>query len=347
MAVWKRAAILYLLAGTSGWTDGSLTTTRPPNHSEPPAEEDPNQDFLALSDVANATHNFRVHRSELMCAGGDCGGDVLKVVSRLAKRLLSDPRILPRYAAPSTKQRTGRASRINSRPFIRSRYYTETPSSEDRHRIADLLLTATSDSDLTRSYRKDSYTTQDSADNNLIESNAVSSASFNDYFADYFDDSINDINGPFKNNELSRDTYAGGQSESYAGNDRDSYSTGDSYSGGDSYSAGDSYSGGHNEGGYSGGHGGGSYGGGHSGGSYGGGSYGGGSYGGGSYGGGYGGQCCKDKYLPILLVGSLGLLAFYLFLRSTTTTAAGGGRRRRFTDDDDISDGIRIGLEFH
>lgn len=69
-------------------------------------------------------------------------------------------------------------------------------------------------------------------------------------------------------------------------------------------------------------------------------SYGGDSYGGdGGYsGGGYDSYCCgqNNKLFPIFLVGLLGLLAFFLYLRSTTTTAAG---RSGGLDDNDLSDG--------
>ena len=306
VAVWKQVALLCLFAGSSAWTDGSLTSIE--------AEEDANRDFLALSDVANATHNFRIRRSELTCANGDCGGgDVLKVVSQLAKRLLSDPRILRRNSG-----RSGRASRINSRPFTSSSYYKAKPSAADRQRIAD-LFTAVSDSAATGSFRKDRYIDYDSTDNDFVHpTNSLSSGKNSEYF-DY--DHTNDINSLSKNNDISRDTY----SEGYHQQEHDSYHStddgygGDSYSGGDSYGGGDSYSGGD--------------------------SYGGGGYGGGGYGG-YGGQCCEDKYLPILLVGSLGLLAFYLYLRSTTTTAAGGGgRRRRSADDEDVSDGTKRSID--
>lgn len=86
-------------------TDGVTATLRPPpaESDERPAENKPAEsgDFLAMSDVGTGkelnSRNFRVARSEFSdyCSNGDCiSGDVLKVVSKLAKRILSDPRIL-------------------------------------------------------------------------------------------------------------------------------------------------------------------------------------------------------------------------------------------------------------
>jgi len=275
--------IVFLFAGSSGLMD-------PMTLSSPEESEEVNQDFLALSDVANATQNFRVRRSELTCANGDCGGgDVLKVVSQLAKRLLSDPRILRRNSAIFARK-----GRANSSPFTAASYY-QSPG----------------DNVQMESLRNDRYVDYESSDNNFrdpFKQTQGFGADSGGFFDDYVDNSVQSDDSSIAN-VADRD-----------GGGHDSYSAGH-----DSYSAGhDSYSGGQE-----------SYGGGHD--SYGGSSYGGSSYGGSSYGGSYSEGCCENKYLPILLVGSLGLLAFYLYLRSTTTTAAAAARRYD-QNDEDISD---------
>ena len=292
VAAWKQVAVLCLLAGSSGWTDGSLTSTEAPD-----ADED-----------------LRIRRSELTCANGECGGaDVLKVVSQLAKRLLSDPRILSLNSGTSGADQSGRSSRINSRPFTSGSYYKTRPSAADRQRIAD-LFSAASDSGSFRQKESRYIDDYDSADKNSIQ--AANSVAANDFFTNYFVTAdvsdVNDVSSSSKN---------------------DDDVTRDSYDEGDSYSAGDTYSGGH--GGHA-GHGGDSYGGDH----------GGDSYGGGHGGDSYGGGCCneKDQYLPILVVGSLGLLAFYLYLR--TTNGGGRRRRRRFADDEHVPDGITNAATF-
>ena len=283
-SAWKWMTIVFLFAGSSGLMD-------PMTLSSPEESEEVNQDFLALSDVANATQNFRVRRSELTCANGDCGGgDVLKVVSQLAKRLLSDPRILRRNSAIFARK-----GRANSSPFTAASYY-QSPG----------------DNVQMESLRNDRYVDYESSDNNFrdpFKQTQGFGADSGGFFDDYVDNSVQSDDSSIAN-VADRD-----------GGGHDSYSAGH-----DSYSAGhDSYSGGQE-----------SYGGGHD--SYGGSSYGGSSYGGSSYGGSYSEGCCENKYLPILLVGSLGLLAFYLYLRSTTTTAAAAARRYD-QNDEDISDG--------
>ena len=284
VAAWKQVAVLCLLAGSSGWTDGSLTSTEAPDAD------------------ADADEDLRIRRSELTCANGECGGaDVLKVVSQLAKRLLSDPRILSLNSGTSGADQSGRSSRINSRPFTSGSYYKTRPSAADRQRIAD-LFSAASDSGSFRQKESRYIDDYDSADKNSIQ--AANSVAANDFFTNYFVTAdvsdVNDVSSSSKN---------------------DDDVTRDSYDEGDSYSAGDTYSGGH------GGHGGDSYGGGHGGDSY-------------------GGGCCneKDQYLPILVVGSLGLLAFYLYLR--TTNGGGRRRRRRFADHEHVPDGITNAATF-
>lgn len=94
--------VVILSARMLAVTDGLTTTSRPSANISPPSDNRPESgDFLAMSDTDTGKgingQNFDVARSEFAdyCLNGDCvNGDVLKVVSKLAKRILSDPRIL-------------------------------------------------------------------------------------------------------------------------------------------------------------------------------------------------------------------------------------------------------------
>lgn len=279
------ATVLVILfsARMLDMTDGLTTTSRPESesHQSQPSESG---DFLSMSDVGTGhetnSRNFRVSRSAFadFCTNGDCvQGDVLKVVSKLAKRILSDPRVLGLRTATETSDedtktpdesvaRAAGSTSFDTRPFSGSDYYYDAVRNRvDRHGVADSV--------------------------------ASSSSNYRQHFSEADSASYSDSEQESKTGSVSANDRDGGYG----------YGGGDSYSGGDSY--GDSYGG------------------------YGGGS----SYGGSSYGGGYGGyeSCCNNnKLLPILLVGLLGLLAFFLYLRSTTTAAG-----RRSGDENDISDG--------
>lgn len=94
--------VVMLSARTLVMTNGLTTTSRPSADISLSANDKPESgDFLAMSDIGTGkeinSRNFRMARSEFAdyCLNGDCvNGDVLKVVSKLAKRILSDPRIL-------------------------------------------------------------------------------------------------------------------------------------------------------------------------------------------------------------------------------------------------------------
>ena len=289
-------------------TDGFLATTRPTtDNADASAHQQHHQaddgqavsgDFLAMSDQGadggeddnnNNGHNspssllnpFKMSWKDMssLCPGGECSlssmsdgrGDALRVISQLAKRILSDPRIMGlrtyKHAANDTadhdNQVEARAiggSNFDTRPFTSSSdYYGQQGSMNNRM------------SDNTG----DNYRTRDRY-----------AANSNDNYA----------------STSSAASYAGDSVASAASYDRD-----DSYG----YGGGDSYGGG----GYD--------------------SYGG---GGGGYGGGYE-TCCgqNNKLLPIFLVGLLGILAFWLYIRSTTT-ASGRKLRTGFGGDDSVSD---------
>ena len=278
-------------------TDGSsiASASRPAAAQQGEAEQRVNGDFLALSDVYTASNqsssgssaagsrNFRMSRSEFngFCANGECGhGDVLKVVSMMAKRMLSDPRVLG--------LRTGHVDSEDHHPAE--------PEAEDLEAASSQALVRSSeDAESARAVSGSSFDTRPFTSN------------------DYYYDTRNRADGG--------DSYAMASNGNYRNRDR--YMADGSTAGygqeGANYAGAASSSIAYDRDGYG---------------------YGGDSYGGyeDSYGGGGGGhyECCqeKDKLLPIFLIGLLGLLAFFLYLRSTTTTMMG-----RSFDDNDISDG--------
>lgn len=273
-------------------TDGS-SIARPAEQQ--PEEQKPavSGDFLAMSDVytssnltARGQRNFRVSRSELtgFCTNGECvQGDVLRVVSQMAKRMLSDPRILG--------LRTGQAMPEEEAE----------PAEDLEAASSQALVRSPEDSETARAVSGASFDTRPFTSNDYYYENRNRADTGN----------AGDNYAMASSNYRNRDRYAsegspaagyGQEGSSFAGQasssvayDRDGYGYG-----GDSY-------GGHDDYGYSGG------------------------------GGGYE-SCCHEnnKLLPIFLIGLLGLLAFFLYLRSTTTAAAG----RNFDgDENDISDG--------
>lgn len=281
--------IVMLSARMMDITDGLTTTPRPESESTQDRAE--SGDFLAMSDVGTGTEtnsrDFKVPRSvfDEYCANGECvQGDVLKVVSKMAKRILSDPRILGLRTATEPEEditdapdesaaRSIGVNNFDTRPFSSSDYYYENRNRIDRYSDPE-AYPPTSPSSHTNYRQRDRYSEA------------------------YVDSS-----------EQQQQGTRSPPSAAPALHDRDSsygYGGGDSYSGGDSYGGGESYGGGSSYGG------------------------------GGGYGGGYGGyeSCCQNnKLLPVLLVGLLGILAFFLYIRSTTTAA------RRSFDDNDLSDG--------
>ena len=401
--------------------DGLTTTSHPSFDSDHPAEKQSESgDFLAMSDIETGkepnSRHFRVARSEFSdyCLNGDCiNGDVLKVVSKLAKRILSDPRILGLRTASepadddatdATDATTGR--KISSHKNRRisntrrndeenaenneqkmkdgdkktSEFSDDTSSEEERAAVVKVDTTvncynngASDGWDSTGIYWQDDgydveayesipdYSDTEHASTNVAgegekvsEARAIDESMIFDTHSftsrdDYYDNDritqrhdknrLNDwYNDPgsyhastssHSNNILKEKKYevpAGvkfGEGEGYQDlrgktkynyNDRDDDDSsggqkGDGYGGGGSYGGGGGYGGGNSYGGGS--------------------SYG---YGGGGYGG-YEDSCCKNKLLPILLVGLLGLLAFFLYIRSTTVAG------RRSMDENDLSDG--------
>jgi uncharacterized membrane protein YgcG len=397
--------IVMLSARMLIMADGVTTTSRPPAQSGQPGDKQTaSGDFLAMSDIGTGketnSRNFRVARSEFAdyCLNGDCvDGDVLKVVSKLAKRILSDPRILglrtasepeDDEATDTTDASAARAIRgSSSRKKLRisnirrndeenagnndqkmadeNKNDSDGTSSEETASKVKVDTTvncygASHGYDSSGSYWQDygysegyelspDYGETEQASSNVGEAERVKGSSArtiedslfdtnsftsrddyyeNDRITDRYDknrlnDRYNDPNSyhapaSSDSNDILKDkeyrvpggerfgeTYGYQNSRGktkYSYNDRDD----DDSNGG---------------GGKGGGGGGGGYGGGSS--------YG---YGGGSYGG-YEDSCCKSKLLPILLVGLLGLLGFFLYIRSTTV--AGG----RSMDENDISDG--------
>lgn len=298
--------VVMLSARILVMTDG-LTATMPPAEHKPMEENrQESGDFLAMSDVGTGSEingrNFRVSRSEFSdyCLNGDCvSGDVLKVVSKLAKRILSDPRVLglrtnnqpvddydaTESPAKSAARAIDGTSSFDTRPFSRRNDYydnidrnrQDTYNDDDRNRLNERY----NDPDsyhAPASEPSDNYRDRDRYSNDAVYGSSPG-----------HHDSIE--RGSTKPGTNERD----GSYDSYGGG-------GDSYGGGGGYGGGSSYGGGN-------------------------------SYGGG---GGYD-SCCQEqnKLLPILLVGLLGLLAFFLYIRSTTTAAAA----KRSIDDNDISDG--------
>ncbi len=282
--------IVMISARLLDMTDG-FTTVSPSAHQSEETESEHheqslNGDFLAMSDVYIAPSdnssssssfsdykNFWVSKSELtgICENGECtggsGGDVLRVVSKLAKSILSDPRILGlRTGLPDepndeeSESESGRAvgggTNFDTRPFTSSDYY----------------------------YNNDgNYRNREGASDNY----AVASNTGSNY---------RNRDRGYVNEATSSEGYYGGQVASSA-YDRDGGYGGGGYEE-ESY---DSYSGG---------------------------------------GGGYHPpeKCCENnKLFPIFLVGLLGLLAFFLYLRSTTTTSATG--RRFGFEDVDVNEG--------
>jgi hypothetical protein len=307
--------IVMLSARMLDLTDGFLATPRPTTDTEDSSahqqhhEADDGQavsgDFLAMSDQGadggdddynnnnghdspSLLNHFKMSWKDMssLCPGGECSlssmsdgrGDALRVISQLAKRILSDPRIMG------------------------LRTYNHLP------------LHASNDTD----------------HDNQVEARAIGGANFDtrpftsssDYFGQQgsinnrmSDNRMNDMGDNYR----TRDRYAA-NSENYGSTSSATSYVGDSVASAASYDRDDSY-------GYGGGD------------SYGGGGYD--SYGGG--GGGYGGgyeTCCgqNNKLLPIFLVGLLGILAFWLYIRSTTTTSSGRKLRTGFGGDDSISD---------
>ena len=257
----------------------------------------PSGDFLALSDVANATFDFNVDKSEYLvpCAGGECG-EAIQVFSVLAKRLLSDPRILG-LSGP----RLVRSALLRSDT---AEHQLETNSSE-------LLPVASALASSHRNDRYDTYYGDHRYDVDVDGDQLSSSSSYRD-------------RDRLRDHERDRDrggyTQTAGYGSPYEEPDEPTYSL-DRRPSGQRYvnyyqpdnDRDDSYGGG---------------------GGYGGGGYdGGGGYeGGGGYG---GGDCCKSKYLPILIVGLLGLLAFFLYLRTTTTAGRRGFGLKDIADPSD------------
>ncbi len=416
---WVATVFIVMLSARMLIMADSLTaTSRPTFNSDHPAENQPESgDFLAMSDTGTGkepnSRHFRVARSEFsdFCLNGDCiNGDVLKVVSKLAKRILSDPRILGLRTAsePDDFQAGRKISSSKKRRISNNRRSDEEngenndqkmkdedkkasddTSSEERASVVkvDTTVNCYGASDGWDSpgiyweddgYNVEAYVSEDESildygDTEHASTNVGGEGEKTSAARAIDDSSLFDIHSLtsrddyFDNNERITQRHDKNRLN-VRYNDPDSYHASTSSDsngilkekkygvpGGVKYGEDDGYpdtrgktklynnygrdddddssSGGGQKGG------GGGYGGGGS--SYGGGGgYGGGSSYGSSYGyrggGGYGGyddSCCKNKLLPILLVGLLGLLAFFLYIRSTTVAG------RRSMDENDLSDG--------
>ena len=379
--------IVMLSARMLIMADGVTTTSRPPAQSGQPGDKQTaSGDFLAMSDIGTGketnSRNFRVARSEFAdyCLNGDCvDGDVLKVVSKLAKRILSDPRILGLRTASepedddatdSAEASAARAIRgSSSRKKLRisnNRRNDEENAGNNDKKMADENK---NDTDGTSSEETASKVKVDTTVNCYGASQGYDSSG--NYWQDYGYNEAYELSPDYGDTEQAStnvgegervkgsaaraiddslfDTNSFTSRDDYYENDRithryDKNRLNDRYNDPNSYHApASSYSndndkeyrvpGGERFGetyGYQNSWGKTKY------------SYNdrdddasnGGGGGGGSYGyGGYEDSCCKSKLLPILLVGLLGLLGFFLYIRSTTVAG------RRSMDENDLSDG--------